>query len=100
MEKNKVTIKTDENGKAKVDREKLPNGKHAVTDADGNEVSTVEVTDDCIVKLDFTVPSSDESVGGLLPSTATQVFNLLAIGLGILFAGLSIFFISRRGKEV
>src|SRR5699024_11124897 len=45
-------------------------------------------------------PEAPEKPGDKLPNTATQVFILLAIGLCILFEGLSIFFISRRGKEV
>src|SRR5699024_3064684 len=53
-----VTITTDEDGKVTVDRDELPNGEYTVTDADGNEVGTVEITDECEVTLNI-VPKED-----------------------------------------
>src|SRR5699024_5058153 len=51
--KTTVTITTDKDGKAIVDRDELPNGEYTVTDADGNVVGTVTIDEDCKVAIDI-----------------------------------------------
>src|SRR5699024_6780269 len=85
--KTKVTITTDKDGKVTIDRDKLPNGKYTVTDQDGNEVGTIEITDSCKVALDIKSESTG-GIGSMLPKTATQVFTFIALGLALIGLGL------------
>lgn len=105
-----VTIKTDENGKVVIDRDELPNGKYTVTDKDGNVVGTVEIGEECSVNIVIdsgksgtpTPSTKDDSSekkvgeGGVLPTTATSIFNIGIIGVAILLLGVAMYFIRKR----
>src|SRR5699024_5343911 len=89
-----VTGKTDKAGQIKFDHGKLPAGTYVVTDQDNNKLGEVVITDgDC--EVNFNMTTSVES-GTVLPNTATNLFNLIAVGFGLLIGGFYLNYVRRK----
>src|SRR5699024_2684895 len=96
-----ITATTDASGKLVIDRSELPSGTYVITNADGNKLGEITITDDtCELEFDYTTSTAttDEDKEGLLPNTATNTFNIVLAGALLLAVGAGFIIFHRRKK--
>nr|WP_246476804.1 Cna B-type domain-containing protein [Salicibibacter cibi] len=89
------TLITDEDGEAKPGKPTDPEKDETKPDQEDKTDKTTDAEREGATKED----ESDDT-GGLLPDTATNLFNMLLVGVGLLIVGLALTMLYRKRRTV
>ncbi|QQK78096.1 Cna B-type domain-containing protein [Salicibibacter cibarius] len=89
------TLITDEDGEAKPGKPTDPEKDETKPDQEDKTDKTTDAE-----RGDTTKEDESDDTGGLLPDTATNLFNMLLVGVGLLIVGLALTMLYRKRRTV